>query len=684
MELGHTFNLLQREGVNIRMPVNSTGEKEYSVEDHGMPVLFEMKVPTRPTDRNDHKALREKVQRQGSGQPGSILFGGKGETGESRAVEAWQLGSLAGKLQRRPGAKEGSLGKCRKPGNHTAPKCRKRCHKKITKIMEELEHFTYEERISGLAVTKRGGQDGQLSQPCLAEVRRAEIQNHAGVAFCTSRSQKEQQFPHQALWSCIRPGCPAAFSSQFPLEGNRTINTGGEVETEKRVQLQLLQDHPKTDCAHLSVKDRGNFIQAYVGIVQHAGCRGIPLGNKRKGLNFDRKRWNSLLSLQSCLVQQNTKPCRLTYFLFSCSEKSSPAARTMHSKGKTVVLWIFYLALFSTIVMVYLNWDGALMWIYNNKSLKITQLKNETEHWLFHWFKPRIGYANQDIKTIPSIQWFDPTSRTDVQTLTSWSAPIIWEGTFKRSVLEDYYKEHKITVGLTVFAIGKYLDKYLKNFLTSANTYFMPGHNVIFYIVVDNLSGVPLIELGPLRTLKVFQVQKESRWQDISMMRMKTIGDLIESHIRREVDFLFCMDVDQVFESNYGVETLDESVAQLQAWFYQASKESFTYERNPESAAYIPYEEGDFYYHAAVFGGTPQHVYNLTRECYEGIMYDKQHNLEAIWHDESHLNKYYLRNRPSKVLSPEYCWDYKISDSHNIRNIKLSWMPKEYEEVRNN
>ncbi|XP_060107373.1 N-acetyllactosaminide alpha-1,3-galactosyltransferase-like [Heteronotia binoei] len=359
----------------------------------------------------------------------------------------------------------------------------------------------------------------------------------------------------------------------------------------------------------------------------------------------------------------------------------------MNSRKQTVLLWIFSLVLFSVVVAVYLDCrDGTLVWIYNNKSLKIAELKNRTEHWLTmpDWFNPWNAYANQEPNGISLPQWFNPSARMNVRTLTSWSAPIIWEGTVERSVLEDYYKKKKVTVGLTVFAIGKYLDKYLKNFLTSANTYFMPGQNVIFYIVVDNLSGVPLIELGPLRTLKVFQVEKESRWQDISMMRMKTIADLIESQIRHEVDFLFCMDVDQVFESNYGVETLDESVAQLQAWFYKANRESFTYERNPESAAYIPYEEGDFYYHAAVFGGTPQRIYNLTRECYEGIRYDKEHNLEAIWHDESHLNKYYLRNRPSKVLSPEYCWDYKIGWSYDIRNIKLSWMPKAYEEVRNN
>ncbi|XP_025031420.1 N-acetyllactosaminide alpha-1,3-galactosyltransferase-like isoform X2 [Python bivittatus] len=230
----------------------------------------------------------------------------------------------------------------------------------------------------------------------------------------------------------------------------------------------------------------------------------------------------------------------------------------------------------------------------------------------------------------------------------------------------------------------KYLDKYLEDFLISADAFFMTGHKVIFYIMVDDLSKVPEIKLSPQRTLKFFQVKQESRWQDVSMMRMKTIGDLVQACIRYEVDFLFCMDVDQIFQSDYGVETLDESVAQLHAWFYNMEKTSFTYERRPTSAAYISYEEGDYYYHGAVFGGTPLQVLNLTRQCYQGILQDKGQDMEAIWHDESHLNKYFLLNKPTKLLSPEYCWDYRIGFPPQIHNIKLFWMPKEYEEVRDN
>ncbi|XP_004775647.1 N-acetyllactosaminide alpha-1,3-galactosyltransferase-like [Mustela lutreola] len=284
-------------------------------------------------------------------------------------------------------------------------------------------------------------------------------------------------------------------------------------------------------------------------------------------------------------------------------------------------------------------------------------------------------------KELKLSDWFSPSESMNLTT-TNWSAPVVWDGTFDKEILEKYYEKHKITVGLTVFAVGRYIDHYLKKFMFSADKFFMVGHKVIIYVLIDDFSRMPWIQLSRLRSIKVFKIKREKRWQDISMMRMKSISEHVEDHIQYEVDFLFCMDVDQVFIRKYGLETLGQSVAQLHAYWYKEDPIGVPYERSKLSEAYIPFGMGDFYYHAAVFGGTPIQVLNIARECLKGIMNDKKNSIEAVWHDESHLNKYFFLHKPTKVLSPEYCWAFSKADVPFIHNIKLYWAKKDYKNLR--
>ncbi|XP_037535323.1 N-acetyllactosaminide alpha-1,3-galactosyltransferase-like [Nematolebias whitei] len=274
----------------------------------------------------------------------------------------------------------------------------------------------------------------------------------------------------------------------------------------------------------------------------------------------------------------------------------------------------------------------------------------------------------------------DLQSRHDVQTCTSWRAPIIWEGMFNPHHYDQMHKMKGSSVVLTVFAVGRYLEAYLETFLKSSEHYFMLGLPVSYYVFTDRPENVPNIELGPRRHLKVIEVEKYSRWQDISMMRMKIISDAIESDIRHHYTHVFCFDVDQVFTGRFGPEALGDSVALLHAYYYHLPKRMFTYDRNPKSKAYM--ETGDFYYHAAVFGGTWENVKSLTDSCYKDIMEDKLNNVEALWHDESHLNKYFWLHKPSRILSPEYCWDNNLGNGRDIQVFRLMWAPKHYEKLR--
>ncbi|XP_068181137.1 N-acetyllactosaminide alpha-1,3-galactosyltransferase-like [Antennarius striatus] len=271
-------------------------------------------------------------------------------------------------------------------------------------------------------------------------------------------------------------------------------------------------------------------------------------------------------------------------------------------------------------------------------------------------------------------------ARKDVQTQTYWRAPIIWEGMFDPDLYDQTHIQRRSCVALVVFALGRYLEFYLHNFLTSAEKHFMLGLSVTYYVFTDYPEKVPKMELGPWRSMKVLQVEKHPRWQDVSMMRMKTLAEFIKSDIRHHCNYVFCFDVDQVFTGRFGSEALGDSVALLQAYFYKVPQKRFTYERRPTSQAFL--ETGDFYYHAALFGGSWENMKNLTEACLAGIMEDKKNKVEAVWHDESHLNKYYWLHKPTRVLSPEYCWDRRIRDKKDILVTRLVWAKKHYRQTR--
>ncbi|KAJ0068237.1 hypothetical protein NL108_018039 [Boleophthalmus pectinirostris] len=255
----------------------------------------------------------------------------------------------------------------------------------------------------------------------------------------------------------------------------------------------------------------------------------------------------------------------------------------------------------------------------------------------------------------------------------------MWEGMWDPLEYDRAHQQNQTAVALTVFAVGRYLDAYLEKFLVSAEKYFMVGLPVMFYVFTDEPEKVSLIPMGSQRNMRVIKVERHSRWQDISMMRMKTISELIISEIQYLYPYVFCFDVDQVFTGRFGSEALGESVALLHAHYYKLPKNRFTYDRNPKSKACM--ETGDFYYHAAIYGGTWENVKKIADECLANIMEDKKNDVEALWHDESHLNKYFWLHKPTKLLSPEYCWDQYLP-KQDIIVMRLVWAIKDYGRLR--
>ncbi|XP_065421605.1 histo-blood group ABO system transferase 1-like isoform X33 [Chrysemys picta bellii] len=292
---------------------------------------------------------------------------------------------------------------------------------------------------------------------------------------------------------------------------------------------------------------------------------------------------------------------------------------------------------------------------------------------------------NEAFSVLPRMSYpqpfVDKPQRTDVLLMSPWLAPIMWEGTFNRDILNAQYRQKKFVVGVATFAVKKYV-RFIEGFLGSANKFFLSGHRVNFYLFTDHPEKVPSMKLAPEKSLFIIPVQNYSRWQDISMNRMDIISNRIRTHWHYEVDYLYSMDIDvQMFE-HIGVEIIDTLVGTISSWQYTKPRDSNSYERRPESRAAIPSGEGDFYYAASFYGGSVSEVYKLTTACFKGVTEDRANGIEAKWHEESHLNKYLLYHKPTRLLSPEYYWDEELPRPQIIRVKRLSSVRKDLEEVR--
>ncbi|XP_070374538.1 histo-blood group ABO system transferase 2-like isoform X2 [Equus asinus] len=316
----------------------------------------------------------------------------------------------------------------------------------------------------------------------------------------------------------------------------------------------------------------------------------------------------------------------------------------------------------------------------------------------------------------PKAHVLQPT-RVDVLLMTPWFAPIIWDGTYDSAILDAQFRN--TTIGLTVFAIknlgcrffpfstlnmtyhsllacnvsaeksaGRRMELplyvvFLKLFLETAEKYFMVGHRVIYYILTDRPADVPQIPLQEGRRVVILKVRNYTRWQDVSLHRMEMISNFSQQRFLHEVDYLVCVDVDMKFSDHVGVEILSSLFGTLHPGFYASDRQRFTYERRPLSQAYIPEDEGDFYYAGGFFGGSVAEVYRLTTACHQAMVVDKANGIEAVWHDESHLNKYLLYHKPTKVLSPEYVWDERmLRKPPYLRRLRYVAVPKNHAQIR--
>jgi histo-blood group ABO system transferase len=85
------------------------------------------------------------------------------------------------------------------------------------------------------------------------------------------------------------------------------------------------------------------------------------------------------------------------------------------------------------------------------------------------------------------------------------------------------------------------------------------------------------------------------------------------------------------------------------------------------------------YFAGGFNGGTKEQYLKMAQKLATNIRLDYDKNIIAVWHDESHINRYFIDNPPTKILDPGYCYGESLKPPFAPRLIALD---KNHNEVR--
>nr|XP_020485083.1 histo-blood group ABO system transferase-like [Labrus bergylta] len=287
----------------------------------------------------------------------------------------------------------------------------------------------------------------------------------------------------------------------------------------------------------------------------------------------------------------------------------------------------------------------------------------ESPHPFFHALGEDSGQEMADMTVVKAAAPKTPQE-------TPWGAPLVWGNTRNSAWRRAKFTQRGVRTGLLVLVVGTYA-RFIQRFLSSAETHFLPGQMVTYYILTDNPRSLdPSMELGLERELKVVPVAELPGWDRLAYRRMALLVDAIKNEISSEVQYLFCADIDQEFVAPVREEIFGDLVATLHPELYGMPQNAFPYEVEEASSACVDDDEGDYYYTSEFYGGLVSEVHRLAQACSLLILQDQAKGIMARGLEESYLNRYLIDHRPTCVLSPEYsCWDSALTADVPVQRL---------------
>ncbi len=244
----------------------------------------------------------------------------------------------------------------------------------------------------------------------------------------------------------------------------------------------------------------------------------------------------------------------------------------------------------------------------------------------------------------------------------------LWEDTFWRKVnrnlgmrgIRKVLKLNKTSkVAILYICTGEYVY-FWKKFYKSMKLHFLRDADVHYYVFTD-ADRIYGEENGDVHRV----YQKQLGWPYDTLRRFDMFLSIEEQ--LQKYDYLFFFNSNLIIKKDVkGEEFLptprEKLVFTIHPGQYASKVSEFTYERNPESRAYIPVGEGKVYVAGGLNGGETKAFLAMAKELQKRIAEDEEKGIVAIYHDESQINRYVYELKDYKLLHPGYLFpeDWKV------------------------
>ena len=207
-----------------------------------------------------------------------------------------------------------------------------------------------------------------------------------------------------------------------------------------------------------------------------------------------------------------------------------------------------------------------------------------------------------------------------------------------------------MSVAIIFIGTNKYLNFFPKYYETCEELLF-PGVKKQYYVFTD--GGIFGDEIPDhITAIKI----PHKEWPSITLERFHTI--LLAEELIQEHDWLLFLDadmrVDAVVNSEEVLNDEKDFIAVHHPCHYNTGTGDF--ERRPESEACITGNPLQ-YYQGCLWGGKMEAVIPMMKLLKERVDKDYSNDIIAVWHDESHLNRFFIENQDRvHALPPDYAY----------------------------